>query len=469
MYSIQELVPSMKDILEQIPRTLLFALLNNPYESLILVDADGVIRFVSESNESVPKSALASAVGKHISDVNPDSDLVRVIETGRAEIGRSLILNDRERIVARIPLVKEGRVIGAAGKLLLSSPQKVKALYQRIESLEKQVDYYKSGAWQIHGAHFSFDNIVGRSARIERAKALAGIAAQNDSSVIISGESGTGKEMFAHAIHAASPRRHHAFVRINCGAVPAELIESELFGYEPGAFTGAQRQGAPGKIELAHNGTLFLDEVSEMPLRMQVKLLRVLQDKVVERIGGGKPRQINFRLISATNQDLESMIRQGGFRLDLFYRINVMTIPLPSLRTITEDIAIIFEAILQELSLQERRKKKSVAPEVVEALKSYDWPGNIRELRNVAERALILCESDRIEVDHLPEMLRGHKDRRVDGRSGVTPLKILIADVERQAISKALLESGHNKNKAADLLGIHRTGLYQKMRKYKML
>lgn len=460
----------MKSEMDQIPRDLLFALLNNPYESLILIDAEGIVRFVSESNETIRRGTLQSAVGKHISEVNPDSDLVRIIHTGRAEIGRSLVLNDRERIVARIPLTRQGRVVGAAGKLLLSSPRKVKALYRRIESLEKQLDYYKSASRQVQGANFSFGNIVGTSSRLEEAKTLANMAAENDSPVIISGESGTGKELFAHAIHAAGRRRQAAFVRINCGAIPAELIESELFGYEAGAFTGAQRQGAAGKIELAHNGTLFLDEVSEMPLRMQVKLLRVLQDKVVERIGGGRPRQINFRLISATNQDLESMIRQGAFRLDLFYRINVMTIELPPLRTITEDIPIIFEALMDELRLQSRRGRKLVSPEALSALVSYAWPGNIRELRNVAERALILCEGDRVEFDHLPKAVRAAAGRQPSGGgNGITPLKNIMADAERQAIADALSRSGNNRAEAARQLGIHRTGLYQKMKKYKMV
>ena len=460
----------MKDRLDHIPRTLLFALLNNPYESLILIDAEGIVRFVSESNESIRKGTLRNAVGKHISEVNPDSDLMRTIETGRAEIGHSLVLNDRERIVARIPLSKEGKVVGAAGKLLLSSPQKVKALYRRIESLEKQLNYYKLEHRQPHGARFSFDHIVGQSVKMAEAKALAVMASENDSPLIISGESGTGKEVFAHAIHAASPRRNAPFVRINCGAVPAELIESELFGYEPGAFTGANRQGAAGKIELAHNGTLFLDEVSEMPLRMQVKLLRVLQDKVVERIGGGRPRQINFRLVSATNQDLESMIRQGTFRLDLFYRINVMTIELPPLRDIPEDISIIFEALLDELGSLSRRGRKRVSSEALATLLAYHWPGNIRELRNVAERALILCDGEQVEVGHLPEAIRGKGgEQEASGGGATKSLKRIMDDTEREAISDALSRCGNNRAKAARLLNIHRTGLYQKMKKYGIL
>jgi transcriptional regulator with PAS, ATPase and Fis domain len=460
---------TMPNQTEQIPDDLLFALLDNPYESLILIDAQGIVRFVSQANESIHGNSVASAVGKHISEVSPDSRLLNAIESGRAEIGRPIILKDHERIVARIPLLRDGKVIGAAGKLLLSSPQKVKDLYWRIESLEKQLDYYKSEFKQIYGSRFTFDNIIGGSRKLLEAKALARKAAQNDSSVIISGESGTGKEMVAHAIHMAGPRSSHNFIRINCGAIPTELFESELFGYEPGAFTGATRQGAAGKIELAHNGTVFLDEISEMPLRMQVKLLRVLQDKVVERIGGGKPRQINFRIISATHQDLESMIRQGAFRLDLFYRLNVMLIKLPALRTIIEDIPLIFLSMVQEIGQRGGQGVPGIAPAVMEALCAYDWPGNMRELRNVAERALIVCDGRQIELKDLPAAFRDTASNQKPAPEKPRPLRSALEEAERKAIEAALQHTRNNKAKAAGLLGIHRTGLYQKMHKYELL
>lgn len=458
-----------QDDIRQISDALLYALLDNPYESLILIDAAGIVRFVSQANESVRGVSAQSAVGRHISEVSPDSELPRIIRTGKAEIGRSLVLRDRERIVARIPLTRDGRVIGAAGKLLLSSPEKVKALYQRIENLETQLDYYKSAYKQIYGSRFTFDNIIGQSRKLQDAKALARKAAQNDSSVIILGESGTGKEMFAHAIHMAGPRAGRNFIRINCGAIPGELFESELFGYEPGAFTGARRQGAAGKIELGHKGTVFLDEISEMPLRMQVKLLRVLQDKVVERIGGGKPRQIDFRIISATHQDLESMIRQGTFRLDLFYRLNVMLIRLPALRTIPEDIPLIFNAILADLCRAAGRPVVAVHPEAMAALCAYHWPGNVRELRNVAERALVVADGRHIDRRDLPGALRGAAATADGAPQAAQSLKAVLETAEREAIAAALRQTDGNKAQAAALLGIHRTGLYQKMHKHQLI
>ncbi len=456
----------MEDPLDTIPRALLFALLDNPYESLILIDAEGIVKFVSESNQSIRSDIAGQAVGRHISEVSPDSRLLQAIETGKAEIGRSMVLKDQERIVARIPLAKDGKVVGAAGKLLVSSPQKLKELYQRIENLEKQLDYYKAEFRQAYGSRFTFDNIIGQSPKMLEAKALAQKAAQNDSPVIIFGESGTGKEMFAHAIHQAGRRSAHNFIRINCGAIPAELMEAELFGYEPGAFTGANPKGAAGKIELAHNGTLFLDEIGEMPLRMQVKMLRVLQDKVVERIGGGKPRQINFRIISATHQDLEGMLRRGTFRLDLFYRLNVMTIKLPALRAVKEDIPMIFNSILKGLAKEAQRPVIQVTPEAERLLCAYNWPGNIRELRNIAERALIVCEGSQIGSNELPSAL---KDGLSNSRHMVAvrpkTLRASLEEAESRAIREAMALAGQNKVKASELLGIHRTGLYQKLKK----
>ncbi|MCX5884158.1 MAG: sigma 54-interacting transcriptional regulator, partial [Deltaproteobacteria bacterium] len=319
---------------------------------------------------------------------------------------------------------------------------------------------------QVYGSRYTFENIVGNSALSLQAKALARQAAESDSPVLIVGESGTGKELFAHAIHQISRRRNHNFVKVNSASIPGELIESELFGYEPGAFTGARKQGKPGKFELAHQGTIFLDEIGDMPHLLQVKLMRVLQEKEIERIGG-KTRQIDFRVISATNLDLEAMVRQKTFRLDLFYRLNVIIIRLPPLRDIWDDILQIFNHFLNQLSLESHRKIHEISPKAARALLQYSWPGNIRELRNVAERALIVCRGNRIELDDLPMSVTVKQA----GESPSTrvldaSLKIRIKNAEREAIIQALEATGHNRNMAAALLKIHRTGLYQKMKKY---
>jgi transcriptional regulator with PAS, ATPase and Fis domain len=454
-------------MIENIPENLLHALLDNPYESLILVDAEGIVRFMSSSNDGVYPVSTKDAVGKPIGEVSPKSRLTRILETGKAEIGRSMILKSKNRIIARIPLVYNGRIVGAAGKLMFMSPKKLKELYTRIETLETKIDFYEDQLYHVYGGRYCFDNIIGESGPIRKAKDLAHQAAASDASVIITGESGTGKELFAHSIHQAGSRRKKNFVRVNCAAIPGELIEAELFGYEPGSFTGAARHGKAGKFELAHQGTIFLDEIGDMPMALQVKLMRVLQEKEVERLGSGKPKQIDFRVISATNRNIKQMIEKKDFRMDLFYRLNVVHIHLPALREIRDDIEKIFHHLLEILSTSGRPVIEHVSEEAMDAIRSYGWPGNIREMRNVAERAMIVGKGNRIELGDLPfDRGSASKPAAPLQTAAVVPLKLLMADTERQAIAAALQQTGNNRAEAARLLGIHRTGLYQKMQKY---
>jgi transcriptional regulator with PAS, ATPase and Fis domain len=228
-------------------------------------------------------------------------------------------LKSKNRVIARIPLTHNGQIVGAAGKLMFMSPEKLKELYDRIEHLEIKIDFYQDELNQVYGGRYSFDSIIGQSEALGRAKAMARQAAASDAAVILSGESGTGKELFAHSIHQASQRRKQNFVRVNCAAIPAELIEAEFFGYEAGSFTGARKQGKAGKFELAHNGTIFLDEIGDMPMALQVKLMRVLEEKEVERLGSRKPKPVNFRVISATNRNLEKLIDKQAFQNSKHY------------------------------------------------------------------------------------------------------------------------------------------------------
>ncbi len=453
------------DFVNNIPEDLLFSLLDNSYESLILVDADGIVRFMSQANEGFSSISVKNSVGKHISEVRPNTRLPRVIQTGKAEIGRSMLLNHQNRVIARIPLFKDGRVIGAMGKLMFMSPEKLKELYERIDCLENQIDYYKEELNKSYGISYTFENIIGDSEAISACKALARKAAESDASVLITGESGTGKELFAHSIHQVSKRRKYNFVRVNCASIPSELIESELFGYEAGAFTGANKKGKAGKFELADRGTIFLDEVGDMPPLLQVKLMRVLQEKEVERLGG-KPKTIDFRVISATNRDLNKMVNDKSFRLDLYYRLNVFLITLPPLRDMREDIPHIFTHFLEKLNRGNRKKVLKVSPEAMTSLQNYSWPGNLRELRNIADRSMILCSGNTIEVEDLPisvrEKSRVSLSRELVGDS----LKEIMENTEKKAILDALERTGNNREKASSILKIHRTGLYQKMKKY---
>ncbi len=456
-----------EDILHNIPLGLLLTLLDNPYESLILIDADGIVRFMSSSTEGVYPVPPRDAVGRHISEVSPQSKLLGILKTGKAEIGRSMVLKDRQRVIARVPLIRDGRVIGAFGKLMFWTPRKLKELYGRIDTLENHLDYYKEELNHRRGVRYSFDTIVGESDLIKQTIDLARQAAEADSPVVITGESGTGKELFAHAIHQASRRRHGSFIKVNCSSIPADLFEAELFGYEGGSFTGARKTGKLGKFELADKGTIFLDEIGEMPHNMQVKLMRVLQEKEIDRIGSSRPRSVDFRLICATNRDLEKMIRTGGFRLDLYYRINVINIKLPALRELKEDVPLMFDHFLEKLSRDNSRSVLTVAPEAAELLKNYAWPGNIRELSNIAERAMILSGGDVIQPEDLPMAVRfpaSCPPRQME--EPISSLKGLLEETERRAIVETLQKTGNNRAKTAQILGIHRTGLYQKMKKY---
>jgi transcriptional regulator with PAS, ATPase and Fis domain len=459
--------PEITSLLKSIPEPLLFGFLDNPYESLIIIDQQGIVRFFCSINEQLYGLKKGEALGKHIKEINPESKLLDVLATGKAEIGKVMTLKGKQRIIARIPIVRDGQVIGAIGKLLISHPEKLKQLYDQIETLQTSLDYYKSELNQTLGSRYNFDSIIGESEPIKQVKALSLQAAETDASVLITGESGTGKELFAHAIHQAGNRKEHNFVKVNCASIPNELIESELFGYEAGSFTGANRKGKAGKFELAHQGTIFLDEIGDMPLSMQVKVLRTLQEKEIERVGGGKPKPVDFRLICATNRNLEKMVRTGEFRLDLFYRINVMTIQLPPLREIKEDIPLLFNAFVRALSHERKQEIKRISPATTALLTHYTWPGNARELRNSAERALIVAKGQMIEGGDLPPNLHPTSDEVPDKSTPPSNLKHLLEAAEKNAIIEALRYC-RNKAETAKHLGIHRTGLYQKMTKYRI-
>ena len=314
---------------------------------------------------------------------------------------------------------------------------------------------------------YGFEDIIGQSLRIQKAKLIAQKAATSNTAVLITGESGTGKELFAHAIHRFSDRQDKPFVRVNCSCVPLELIEAELFGYEPGSFTGTDRRGKIGKLEYVRGGTVFIDEIGDMPLNTQAKLLRVLDEKEIVKIGAMQPRRVDFRLISATNKNLEEMVQSHKFRVDLLFRLNMFIIKPPSLREIKQDIPVIAGHFLKQLKISLPKKVKSISNDAMDGLLGYGWPGNVRELRNVVERAYVFCNGEEIGINDLPPALLKSRST-TSSQNGGCPLKEVLEKAERQAIMDALRRCKNNKKAAADLLGIHRTGLYQKMKKLQL-
>lgn len=291
--------------------------------------------------------------------------------------------------------------------------------------------------------------------------------AKSTSAVLITGESGTGKELVAHALHHESQRSTAPFVKVNCAALPENLLESELFGYREGAFTGSRKGGQVGKFELAHGGTIFLDEIGDMPLTMQVKLLRVLQEKEIEPLGASESKKVDVRVVSATNHNLRSLIEQGKFREDLFYRLNVVPLSIPPLRERIDDIKLLVEYFCTKFNFNFGLSIKEVDPDAWEILLNHQWPGNIRELENVLEQVFNVIESDVIQVNHLPIYMQIQGDKQCL-KTGHKNLKELLENTEREAITQALKECEGNKAQTASLLGISRPWLYQRMEKYKI-
>jgi DNA-binding NtrC family response regulator len=320
---------------------------------------------------------------------------------------------------------------------------------------------------------FGFTNIIGTSEPIVQLFELIRKVADTDSTVLILGESGTGKELIARALHYNSQRRQGNLVAVNCAAIPEELLESELFGHERGAFTHAVRTRI-GRFEQANCGTIFLDEIADMSPALQVKLLRVLQDRSFERVGGVKSIKVDIRVIAATNQELEALVKQGNFREDLYYRLNVIPIRVPPLRERMGDIPLLVKHFLQEFSKKKKKPAKRLSPQAIDLLVRYPWPGNVRELENLVERLVILTEGDEVKVDDLPQRFRevssiGAGVESIDFPQEGLNLPQALLDLERRLILKALEQSNWVKSRAAQLLNLNRTTLIEKMKKQQIL
>jgi len=405
-------------------------------------------------------------IGSHCTDSVENSRMHIVAQTGKSEINQSHRIMGQNMVVQRIPIKKDGRVIAVFGQVMFKDVKDVRKLATELSLLESKVKLYEEELINLRSTRYTFDSIIGSSQAIKSLKIEALRAAANQFPVLISGESGTGKELFAQAIHHAGPRRVHPFVRINCAAIPKDLLESELFGYEKGAFTGADPNGKPGKFELARHGTVFLDEVGDLPLEMQPKLLRVIEDKEFERVGGTKIIQSDFRIIAATNQNLEQMLIDNRFRKDLFYRLNVIPLHIPPLRERKSDILPTTRHLLKQMAREANLEEQKIDREAEKALNNYGWQGNVRELSNVLERTMSTLEGDTIRLQHLPFYV--YRSHRKFPEHHQSPLKDVQTRTEKEAILYTLQETNNNKTRAAKILGIHRTLLYKKMSKYKI-
>lgn len=433
----------------------------NTSECLVMVNKDGYIMKMNNAYLDFLHIKHEDAMGKHVAKVIENTRLHIVAKTGEEEIDQIQRINGHDAVTSRIPIIEDGKVTGAIGKVMFKNFREVNVLYKKLEEANTQLTNYKERLKKVQGNYFALDNIIGNNKKIIELKETIRRVANSDSTVLITGESGTGKEIFANAIHEISNRQDKNFVKINCAAIPENILESELFGYEEGAFTGAVKGGKIGKFEMAHMGTLFLDEIGDMSFDMQSKMLRVLQDKVVERVGGNSPKKVNVRLIAATNQNLLKKIEKGEFREDLYYRLNVLLLELPPLRERLDDIEPLCEFFISKYNNKFGIYIEKIDDEAMDYLLNYMWPGNIRELENVIERAYNFVDGNIIHVKQLPEKIIKGK-----GVISVGDLKNNLHNLEKQLIVDTLKACGGNKSKASKILKINRASLYQKLRKY---
>src|SRR5262249_34975232 len=366
-------------------------------------------------------------------------------------------------VVTRIPLQNDaGELIGAVGFVLYDRIDGLKPLLAKVSHLQARLSAAERELVESRRAKYSLASFLGTSAPSVEIKRQARRAAQRDATVLLTGETGTGKELLAHAIHNASPRVGKNFVSVNTAAIPDNLLEAELFGAAPGAYTGVDRKGRDGKLKLADGGTLFLDEIGDMPLALQAKLLRVLQEQKFEPLGTNRLIRVNVRVIAATSVDLTARVADGRFRSDLYYRLNVLQLELPPLRARLDDLPLLTERLLEDISIRIGQPLEIDHDAIVE-LSRYPWPGNVRELRNVLERAVLMNETQRLKAEHIAKVLPRAADKPDLHVSKLRSLAEPTEAAERPAIVAALDATKGNKVAAAQILGISRAALYQKL------
>jgi PAS domain S-box-containing protein len=431
-------------------------------EAVCAVDENGIVVIWNERAEKLYNIAKEEILERHITEFFPYALLETVRQTKIAQENISHMPNEKSHIlISATPLFMDGAFRGVVS--IDRDYAKVMQLYADLEKAQAKLMYLE-GEIKKSSSHFG-SSIIGNDANFKNRLEVANQIAATNTNVMITGESGTGKEVFARGIHELSGREG-LFVPLNCSAIPSELFESEFFGYVSGAFTGASRKGKAGFFELANGGTIFLDEIGEMPFAAQAKLLRVLQEREVVRVGGGTPIKLDVRVISATNRNLKEMMVQDRFREDLYYRLNVVEIDLPPLRSRRQDIPLLISHFVAEFARRNSKKFTAVHPEAMRILTAYSWPGNIRELMNVLENMVVTCRGKVLESDNIPAYMLERATRENMVRQYPMDLAAATRELEREKITSALKTSKNNKSKAASLLNIPRATLYNKMDEY---
>ncbi|WP_409252899.1 sigma-54 interaction domain-containing protein [Bacillus sp. SCS-153A] len=448
----------MKSLLGNVSIDMIETILENAFEWLVVVDDTGRIIFMNQSYCDFLEVDREKAIGIHVTEVIENTRMHIVAQTGKEEIADLQYIRGNYMIANRIPIVVDGKVVGAFGSVFFRDTSEWKQMSSHVKNMLSKMQSYIQDI--NNGSKYTLTDICGRSRSMEELKQKVQTIAPSDISVLIRGESGTGKELFAHSIHHLSERSHQPFIKVNCAAIPEQLLESELFGYEEGAFTGARKGGKKGKFQLADKGTLFLDEVGDMPLNMQAKLLRVLQEGEVEPVGATETEQVDVRIIAATNRPLEKMIEEKRFREDLYYRINVIPFTVPPLRERVEDIPVLARKFMDKSAEKSGKRLKGLEPLVLEIFNRYSWPGNIRELENVIEASTYFTSDETITEASLPAYIKGDNLYKFDEKS----LKEILEETEKKVITQTLKKHS-DRRAAAKALGISKSSLYEKIKK----
>jgi len=426
-------------------------------DGLVILDKEGKITHLNSIAGGILGKEPPDAIGEPINKlIKTNFSLFDILNNRKGYLEKEITITPFGSKESFQYLLTEKLVEDYEGK-----SQGIMALFKEMRKVHRLV-----GGIIGAKARFNFSDIIGNNKKLKSAVNLAKTASVSSCKILIQGESGTGKEIFAQAIHNNSNRRDNPFIAINCAAIPRDLVESELFGYEEGAFTGAKRGGRPGKLELAEGGTLFLDEIESMPLESQPKLLRVLESNQLMKIGGNKIIPIDVRIISSTNQDLLLAVKKGNFREDLLYRINTITVDIPPLRERKDDIPILVKYICNKIGRRINKNNIEIDKKILEVLCEYNWPGNIRELENALESAIILSKNNKITIEVIPENIKPFKSNNLDIKEDREANSLI--DIEKEVIFKVLKEVKGNITKASRVLGIDRSTLYRKIEKYKI-
>lgn len=450
-----------------------YKLIVEQLDGAVVTDREGRYVYVTKSWEEYFGEKLENVEGMFVRDIVPTTKIHEALLTKRAITGVPIPLKARENrqsFCNYIPIIKNGEVVAGFIYIIFNTEKKAVEFANMLNKMRDELQYYQQELKELRKSKYSIDDIIGDSNAVVNLKKQIKRASQSTSNVLIEGETGVGKELVAHSIHDLSIRSVKPLIKVNCAAIPSELFESELFGYEYGAFTGAKKGGKQGKFEMASDGSLFLDEINQLSTVVQPKLLRVLQEKEIEKIGGKESIPINTRLIAATNISLEKMVKEKNFREDLYYRLNVINIRIPSLRERKEDIPLLIENIIDKLNFQLGLNVQGVNDVAIKKLMDYDWPGNIRELQNVVERGMNTALSGILNWGHFDEYFQNKmlgKMRTVSRE--ILPLKLAKGETEKEIIIRSLAKHNNNKTQCAKELGISRTILYKKMKKYDLM